>query len=69
MGCRGEVYQDTSAAGPIVRGTYRVTSRTIDNEIVRHFASMMGRSASEQLKVPQSIPALRRFNPPGFPQN
>jgi hypothetical protein len=32
-------------------------------------ASMMGRSASEQLKVPQSIPALRRFNPPGFPQN
>ena len=44
MGCRGEVYQDTSAAGPIVRGTHRVTSSEIDMEILRYFSSMMGRS-------------------------
>jgi RHS repeat-associated protein len=41
MGCKGEVYQDNSAAGP-VSGFVRSTSAQADAEIEREFMSMLG---------------------------
>jgi len=40
MGCGGEIYQDTSAPGPI--GSRRVTSPAVDAAILARFQSLLG---------------------------
>ena len=44
MDCKGEVYEDTSAAGPLVAGRFRSTSAAQDNEIKAYFNSLTGKT-------------------------
>ncbi|MGE5113322.1 MAG: RHS repeat-associated core domain-containing protein [Acidobacteriaceae bacterium] len=50
MGCKGEVYQDTSAAGPLRGGTYtywyRYTDAGIDAKISTELHAMVGSKGS-----------------------
>ena len=39
--CKGEVYEDTSAAGPLVLGRFRSTSAIQDSEIRAYFQSLI----------------------------
>jgi hypothetical protein len=42
MNCRGEVYEDTPAAGPLVRNHFQSTSPAQDAEIAAYFRSLLG---------------------------
>jgi RHS repeat-associated protein len=44
MGCKGKVYEDDSAPGPLVKGRFRSTSAAQDSEIREYFRSLLGQS-------------------------
>jgi hypothetical protein len=43
MGCKGAVYLDDSAAGPVVDKTNYRTSPEVDRQIAQQFDSMLGK--------------------------
>jgi RHS repeat-associated protein len=43
--CKGRVYYDRSAAGPLISGYYRYTDGATDRRISRHFDSLVGTEA------------------------
>ena len=43
MNCKGEVYEDTSAAGPLVPNHFQSSSAAQDAEIEAYFRSLLGR--------------------------
>jgi RHS repeat-associated protein len=45
MGCKGEVYPDTSAPGPVT-DNYRKTSPSVDRKIASEFMGMIGKPGS-----------------------
>lgn len=42
MDCKGEVYEDTSAAGPLVPNHFQATSPEQDAEVASFFRSLLG---------------------------
>jgi hypothetical protein len=42
MNCKGEVYEDTSAAGPLDKSRFKSTSPAQDAEIRKYFYSLLG---------------------------
>jgi hypothetical protein len=40
--CKGHVYRDTSAPGPIYRDYYRITNEETDQKIRKYFDSLIG---------------------------